>query len=67
MHFGRWRQLYFWSILVVLRIPSGSIGSVAPLRFKMLDSQPDSLTMGPASIDVHDFGHVQKSCHVFVA
>ena len=38
--------------LGVGRVP---IGLVAPLRFKMLDSQPDSSNMGQVSIDFHEF------------
>ena len=53
--------------IAVFGVPSGSIGLVAPLRLKMLDSQPDSSNMGPVSIDFHDFGNFQKSCHVFWA
>ena len=39
------------AVLGVGRVP---IGLVAPLRFKWLDSQPDSSNMGPVSIDVRD-------------
>ena len=45
----------------------GHIGLVVALRFKMLDSQPDSSNMGPVSIDCHDFRHFRKSCHGFLA
>ena len=40
--------------MAVLGIPSGPIGLIEPLRFKWLDSQPDSLNMGPVPIDVHE-------------
>ena len=53
--------------MAVLGVGRGPIGLVATLRFKTLDSQPDSSNMGPVSIDFHDFGHFQKSCHVFMA
>ena len=39
----------FWGL------PSGPIGFVAALGFKMLDSQPDSSNMGPVPTDVHDY------------
>ena len=41
--------------MAVLGAGRGPIGLVAPLRFKILDSQPDSSNMGPVSIDFHDF------------
>ena len=41
--------------MVVLGVRRGPIGLVAALRFKILDSQPDSSNMGPVWIDVHDF------------
>ena len=41
--------------MAVLWVGSGPIGFVAPCRFKILDSQPDSLNMGPVPIDFHDF------------
>ena len=50
--------------LGVGRVP---IGLVAPLRFKWLDSQPDSSNMGPVSTDFHEFRQFQKSCHGFLA
>ena len=53
--------------MAVLGVPSGPIGFVAPLGFKILDSQPDSSDMGPVSIDVHDFRLFQKSWHGFLA
>ena len=40
------------AVLGVGRVP---IGLVAPLRFKWLDSQPDSSNMGPVSTDFHEF------------
>ena len=40
------------AVLGVGRVP---IGLVTPLRFKWLDSQPDSSNMGPVSIDFHEF------------
>ena len=46
------------AVLGVGRVP---IGLVAPLRFKWLDSQPDSSNMGPVPTDVHDFLTFQKS------
>ena len=52
------------AVLGVGRVP---IGLVAPLRFKWLDSQPDSSNMGPVSIDFHEFRQFQKSCHGFLA
>ena len=33
------------------RVP---VGLVAPLRFKWLDSQPDSSNIGPVSTDFHE-------------
>ena len=55
------------SYMAVLGIHSGSIGLGAPLRFKTLDSQPDSPNMGPVPTDCHDFRLFQKSCHGFLA
>ena len=46
------------AVLGVGRVP---IGLVAPLRFKWLDSQPDSSNMGPVSTDFHDFCDFLKS------
>ena len=46
------------AVLGVGRVP---IGLVAPLRFKWLDSQPDSSNMGPVPTDFHDFLTFQKS------
>ena len=45
----------FGFYIAVLGIPSGPIGLVAPLRFKMIDSQPDSSNMGPVPTNFHDF------------
>ena len=53
--------------MAVLGGGSGPIGFVAPLGFKMLDSQPDSSNMGPVWTDVHEFRQFQKSCHGFLA
>ena len=53
--------------MAVLGFPSGPIGFIAPLRFKILDSQPDPPNMGPVPVDFHDFRHFQKSCHGFLA
>ena len=52
--------------MAVLGVPSGLIGLVAPLGFKILDSQPDSSNMGPVPTDFHDFRLFQKSCHGFL-
>ena len=46
------------AVLGVGRVP---IGLVAPLRFKWLDSQPDSSNMGPVSTDLHEFCDFLKS------
>ena len=46
------------AVLGVGRVP---IGLVAPLRFKWLDSQPDSSNMGPVSTDFHEFCDFLKS------
>ena len=53
--------------MAVLGVPSGPIGFIAPWRFKILDSQPDSSIMGPVQTDFHDFEHFQKSCRGFPA
>ena len=62
---GRWGPLDFWSILnfcmAVLGVGRVPIGLVAPLRFKWLDSQPDSSNMGPVSTDFHEFRDFRKS------
>ena len=47
--------------MAVLGLPSGPIGFVAPLGFKILDSQPDSSNMGPVPTDFNDFRQFQKS------
>ena len=41
--------------MAVLGFRRGSIGFIAPLTFKWLDSQPDSSNMGPVPTDFHDF------------
>ena len=41
--------------MAVLGVGMGPIGLGAPLRFKMLDSQPDKSNMSPDSIKLHDF------------
>ena len=46
------------AVLGVWRVP---IGLVVALRFKWLDSQPDSSNMGPVSTDFHDFCDFLKS------
>ena len=51
----------FASYIAVFGIGMGPIGLVAPLRFKWLDSQPDSSNMGPVSTDVHEFCDFLKS------
>ena len=53
--------------MAVLGVPSGPIGLVAALRFKILDSQPDSSNMGPVWIDFHVFCDFQKRSHGFLA
>ena len=52
---------------VVLGVRRGPIGLVAALRFKILDSQPDSSNMGPVWIDFHVFCDFQKRSHGFLA
>ena len=47
--------------MAVLGVGKGPIGLVAPLRFKWLDSQPDSLNMGPDSTDFHELCDFLKS------
>ena len=47
--------------MAVFGVPSGPIGLVAPRRFKILDSQPDSSNMGPVPTDFHDFCDFLKS------
>ena len=51
--------------MAVLGVGMGPIGLVAALSFKMLDSQPDSLNMGPVWFDVHDFCIFSKSPMAF--
>ena len=46
------------AVLGVGRVP---IGLVAPLRFKWIDSQPDSSNIGPVSTDLHEFCDFLKS------
>ena len=41
--------------MAVLGVGRGPIGLVAPLRFKMIDSQPEKSNMRPVSIVFHDF------------
>ena len=53
--------------IAVLGVGSGPIGLVAALRFKILDSQPDSSNMGPVWIDVHVFCDFQKRSHGLLA
>ena len=47
--------------VAVFGVGMGPIGLVAALRFKMLDSQPDSSNMGPVSLDFHKFCDFLKS------
>ena len=53
--------------MAVLRVRRGPIGLVAALRFKILDSQPDSSNMGTVWIDVHVFCDFQKRSHGLLA
>ena len=46
--------------MAVLGVGSGPIGLVAALRFKIIDSQPDSSNMGPVPTVFHDFRLFQK-------
>ena len=46
--------------MAVLGARRGPIGLVAALRFKILDSQPDSSNMGTVWIDVHVFHDFRK-------
>ena len=41
--------------IAVLGVGRCPIGLIAALRFRMLDSQPDSSNMGPVSIDFRVF------------
>ena len=55
--------------IAVLGVPSGPIGFVAPLRFKIPDSQPDWSkwsNMGPISTDFHDIVDFLKSRRGFL-
>ena len=69
---SRW-GLVFWLHfeshidIVVLGIRRFHIGLVAALRFKRLDSQPDSSNMGSVPTDFHDFCDFAKSCRGFLA
>ena len=47
--------------MAVFGVGRVSSGLVAPLRFKWLDSQPDSVNMGPVSTDFHEFCDFLKS------
>ena len=49
---------FYRALLEVRRVP---IGLVAPLRFKWLDSQPDSSSIGSVSTDFHEFCDFLKS------
>ena len=46
--------------MAVLGVPSGPIGLVAALRFKILDSQPEKSNMGPVWTDFHDLNIFKK-------
>ena len=52
--------------MAVLGVGRGPIGLVAALRFKILDSQPDSSNMDPVWIDFHVFRDFQKRSHGFL-
>ena len=58
--------LDFEFYMTVLGVPSGPIGLVAPLRFKMLDSQPEKSNMGPFSIEFHGLHVFESNCHGFL-
>ena len=45
----------------VLRGGRGPIDLVTPWRFKILDSQPDSVNMSPVPSDFHEICDFQKS------
>ena len=47
--------------MVVVWVGSGSIGLVAPFRFKTCDSQPEKSNVGPVPTDAHDFCDIRKS------
>ena len=53
--------------MAVLGFRRVSIGFIAPLSFKWLDSQPVKSSMDPVPIDVHDFRLFQQSWHGFLA
>ena len=63
-HSGRWGSIGFLVdfefYMAVLGVGSGSIGLVAPLRFKWLDSQPVRLNMGRIWIAVMHFVMFRK-------
>ena len=52
--------------MTVLGVHSGPIGFVAPLRFKILDSQPEQSNMGLIWIDFCEICDFQKSCVGFL-
>ena len=53
--------------MAVLGDGRGPIGLVAPLGFKILDSQPEKSNMGPVPTDFHDFRLFHKRRHGFLA
>ena len=63
--FGPWGPLEFFGdfkfYMAIWGVGRCPIGLVAALRLRMLDSQPDSLNMGPFPTDFHEFCDVQKS------
>ena len=64
---GSWDLLVdFEFYMAVVGVGSGPIGFAAPWRFKILDSQPDSLNMGLVPNDVHEMCDFQKSSHGFL-
>ena len=62
---GRWGSLDFFAefafYMAVWGFGRVPIALVASLRFKLLDSQPDSSNMGPVSTDFHEFCDFLKS------
>ena len=52
--------------IAVLGVGRGPIGLLAPSRFKILDSQPDSSNMDPVPTNFHDFLDFAKSCRGFL-
>ena len=56
----------FESYMAVLGVGRGSILLVAPLRFKIRDSQPKRSNMAPFSTDFHDFRVFESNCHCFL-